>query len=74
MFRENCPLEDDVFICETGRSIRMSVKPVLKLSSLISSKWITFFFVCMKYYEKFVTFADKPEIVYHIQSCFEKRN
>jgi len=73
MLKKNCPLEDDVFICEIGRSIHMSMKPVLKLSSLVSSKWITFFFfVCMNYYEKFVTFADKPKIVYHIQSCFEK--
>jgi len=73
MLRKNCPLEDGVFICESGRSICMSMKPVLKLSSPISSKWI-FFFVCMKYYEKFVTFADKSEIVYHIQTCFEKLN
>jgi len=42
MLRKNCPLEDGVFICESGRSIRMSMKPVLKLSSLISSKWIFF--------------------------------
>jgi len=28
----------------------------------------------MKYFEKFVTFADKPEVVYHIQSVFRKPN
>jgi len=59
-----------MFIFETDKSIHMSMKPVLKLSSLISRKWIAFFFN-MKYFKKFVTFADKPEIVYHIQSVLK---